>query len=182
MHAHRLEVLHPDLFARVQRLTDTDTGARAFASQVCVPLAIQMIDTVQMSADVETPAELRHMWDLLGTGDAISDDDWQDYLMASMVEYVNLSARRPGDDAGVAERERYHAQWVCARTMEFLRGWWHSPRARRHDLRDRGGVSGGLRRQVRTVVTDVRGQQPISAGPLSFLRAERTGFKPPSSR
>ena len=126
MHAHRLEVLHPDLFARVQRLTDTDTGARAFASQVCVPLAIQMIDTVQMSADVQTPAELRHMWDLLGTGDAISDDDWQDYLMASMVEYVNLSARRPGDDAGVAERERYHAQWVCARTMEFLRGWWHS--------------------------------------------------------
>ena len=66
------------------------------------------------------------MWDLLGTGDAISDDDWQDYLMASMVEYVNLSARRPGDDAGVAERERYHAQWVCARTMEFLRGWRHS--------------------------------------------------------
>ena len=126
MHAHRLEVLHPDLFARVQRLTDTDTGARAFASQVCVPLAIQMIDTVQMSADVQTPAELRHMWDLLGTGDAISDDDWQDYLMASMVEYVNLSARRPGDDAGVAERERYHAQWVCARTMEFLRGWRHS--------------------------------------------------------
>jgi hypothetical protein len=126
MHAHRLEVLHPDLFARVQRLTDTDAGALAFASQVCVPLAIQMIDAVQMSADVQTPPELRQMWDLLGTGDAISDDDWQDYLMTSTVEYVNLSARRPGDDAGVAERERYHAQWVCTRTMEFLRGWRHS--------------------------------------------------------
>jgi hypothetical protein len=126
MHAHRLEALHPDLFARVQRLIDTDTGAQALASQVCVPLAIQMIDAVQMSADVQTPAELRQMWDLLGTGDTISDDDWQDYLMASMVEYVNLSARRPGNDAGVAERERYHAQWVCARTMEFLRGWRHS--------------------------------------------------------
>ena len=122
-HAHRLEALHPDLFARVQRLTNTDAGARAFASQVCVPLAIQMIDAVRMSADVQTPTELRHLWDLLGTGDAISEDDWQDYLMASMVEYVNLSARRPGNDAGVAERERYHAQWVCARTMEFLRGW-----------------------------------------------------------
>jgi len=126
IHAHRLEVLHPDLFARVQRLTDTDDAARAFASQVCVPLAIQMIDAVQMSAHVQTPAELRQMWDLLGTGDAISDDDWQDFLLASMVEYVNLSAHRPAGDAGVAERERYHAQWVCARTMEFLRGWRHT--------------------------------------------------------
>ncbi|WP_293002550.1 hypothetical protein [Mycobacterium sp.] len=126
MHAHRLEVLHPDLFTRVQRLTDTDAASRAFASQVCVPLAIQMIDAVQMSTDVQTPPELRQMWDLLGTGDTISDADWQDYLMASMVEYVNLSAGRPRHDAGVAERERYHAQWVCARTMEFLRGWRHS--------------------------------------------------------
>lgn len=126
LHAHRLEVLHPDLFTRVQRLTDTDAAARAFASQVCVPLAIQMIDAVQMSTDVHTPPELRQMWDLLGTGDAISDDDWQDYLMASMVEYINLSARRPGHDAGMADRERYHAQWVCTRTMEFLRGWRHT--------------------------------------------------------
>ena len=126
MHAHRLEVLHPDLFTRVQQLTDTDAAARAFASQVCVPLAIQMIDAVQMSTDLQAPLELRKMWDLLGTGDTISDDDWQDYLMASMVEYVNLSAHRPGNDGGVAERERYHAQWVCARTMEFLRGWRHS--------------------------------------------------------
>ncbi|MEB3980170.1 hypothetical protein OQ968_02705 [Mycobacterium sp. 663a-19] len=123
MHAHRLEVLYPDLFARLQRLTTSEEATRAFANQACVPLAMQMIDAVQMSAGVESPPELRQMWDALGTGDPISDDEWQQYLMASMVFYVNLSASRLPLDAGVAERERYHAQWVTARTMEFLRGW-----------------------------------------------------------
>ena len=47
------------------------------------------------------------MWDALGTGEAISEDDWQQFLMASMVFYVNLSASRLPLDAGVAERERY---------------------------------------------------------------------------
>lgn len=127
MHAHRLEVLFPDLFARLQRLTATEDATRAFANQACVALAMQMIDAVQMSAGVQSPPELRQMWDALGTGDPISEDDWQNYLMASMVFYVNLSASRLPLDAGVAERERYHAQWVTARTMEFLRGWQRTP-------------------------------------------------------
>lgn len=127
MHAHRLEVLYPDLFARLQRLTGTEDATRAFASQVCVPLAMQMIDAVHMATDVQSPPELRQMWDALGTGDPISDDDWQNYLMASMVYNVNLSAGRLPLDAGVAERQRYHAQWVTARAMEFLRGWQHMP-------------------------------------------------------
>ena len=127
MHAHRLEVLYPDLFARLQRLTSNAEETRAFASQACVPLAMQMIDAVHMAADVQSPPELRRMWDELGTGDVISDDDWQQYLMASMVFYVNLSASRLPLDAGVGERERYRAQWVTARTMEFLRGWQRTP-------------------------------------------------------
>ena len=127
MHTHRLEVLYPDLFARLQRLTATEDATRAFANQVCVPLAMQMIDAVHMAAGVQSPPELRQMWDALGTGDAISNDDWQQYLMASMVFYVNLSASRLPLDAGIAERERYHAQWVTARTMEFLRGWQRTP-------------------------------------------------------
>jgi hypothetical protein len=127
VHSHRLEVLYPDLFARLQRLTATEDATRAFANQVCVQLAIQMIDGVQMAAGVQTPPELRQMWDWLGTGDAISDDKWQQFLMASMVFNINLSASRLPLDAGVAERERYHAEWVAARTMEFLRGWQRNP-------------------------------------------------------
>jgi len=127
MHTHRLEVLHPDLFARLQRLTATEDATRAFANQACVPLAMQIIDAVQMAAGVQSPPELRQMWDALGTGDAISDDEWQQYLMASMVFYVNLSASRLPLDAGLAERERYHAEWVTARAMEFLRGWQRTP-------------------------------------------------------
>lgn len=127
MHTHRLEVLYPDLFARLQRLTATEDATRAFANQACVPLAMQMIDAVQTAAGVQSPPELRQMWDVLGTGDAISDDEWQHYLMASTVFYVNLSASRLPLDAGVAERERYHAEWVTARTMEFLRGWQRNP-------------------------------------------------------
>ena len=127
MHAHRLEVLYPDLFARLQRITSSAEETRAFASQACVPLAMQMIDAVHTAADVQSPPELRQMWDVLGTGDVISDDDWQAYLMASMVFYVNVSASRLPLDAGVAERERYRAQWVAARTMEFLRGWQRTP-------------------------------------------------------
>ena len=127
MHTHRLEVPYPDLFARLQRLTASEDATRAIANQVCVPLAMQMIDAVQMATDVQSPPELRWMWDALGTGDAISDDEWQQYLMASLVFYVNLSASRLPLDAGVAERERYHAQWVAARAMEFLRGWQRNP-------------------------------------------------------
>ena len=127
MHAHRLEVLYPDLFARLQRITSNAEETRAFASQACVPLAMQMIDAVHMAADVQSPPELRQIWDELGTGDVISDDDWQQYLMASMVFYVNLSASRLPLDAGVGERARYRAQWVTARTMEFLRGWQRTP-------------------------------------------------------
>jgi hypothetical protein len=127
MHTHRLEVLYPDLYARLQRLTATEDATRAFANQACVPLAMQMIDAVRMAAGVQGPPELRQMWDALGTGDAISDDEWQQYLMASMVFNVNLSASRLPLDAGVAERERYHAEWVAARAMEFLRGWQRNP-------------------------------------------------------
>jgi hypothetical protein len=127
MHTHRLELLHPDLFARLQRLTATEDATRAFANQACVPLAMQMIDAVQTAAGVQGPPELRQMWDALGTGDAISDDRWQQYLMASLVFNVNLSASRLPLDAGVSERERYHAEWVTARTMEFLRGWQRNP-------------------------------------------------------
>lgn len=127
MHAHRLEILYPDLYARLQRITSTAEETRAFANQVCVGLAMQMIDAVQMAAGVDSPPELRHMWDALGTGDPISDDEWQQYLIASIVFNVNLSASRLPLDAGVAERERYRAQWVAARTMEFLRGWQRTP-------------------------------------------------------
>ena len=127
MHTHRLEARYPDLFCRLQRLTTTEDATRAFANQVCVPLAMQMIDAVQMAAGVQSPPELRQMWDALGTGDPISDDDWQQYLMASIVFFINLSASRLPLDAGAAERERYHAQWVTARTMEFMRGWQRNP-------------------------------------------------------
>jgi hypothetical protein len=127
LHAHRLELLHPDLFTRVQRLAATECQTRALANQACVPLAVQMIDAVKTSAGVQTPPELRQMWDALGTGDDISDDAWQQYLLASMVVFVNLSASRPTLDASAAERENYHAQWVAARAMEFLRGWQRKP-------------------------------------------------------
>jgi hypothetical protein len=127
LHAHRLELLHPDLFTRVQRLAATEYQTRALANQTCVPLAVQMIDAVKTSAGVQTPPELRQMWDALGTGDDISDDAWQQYLLASMVVFVNLSASRPSLDASAAERENYHAQWVAARAMEFLRGWQRNP-------------------------------------------------------
>ena len=86
-----------------------------------------MIDAVKMSTGVQTPPELRQMWDALGTGDDISDDAWQQYLLASMVVFVNLSASRPKADASAAEREHFHAQWVAARAMEFLRGWQRTP-------------------------------------------------------
>jgi hypothetical protein len=127
LHAHRMELLHPDLFTRVQRLAATEYQTRALANQACVPLAVQMIDAVKTSAGAQTPPELRQMWDALGTGDDISDDAWQQYLLASMVVFINLSASRPTLDASAAERENYHAQWVAARAMEFLRGWQRNP-------------------------------------------------------
>ncbi|MBI2693019.1 hypothetical protein [Mycobacterium nebraskense] len=128
LHAHRLQALHPDLYAKLQRLTATATDARLVENKVVVVLAMQMIDAVQMSG-VGMPLELRQMWSELGTGDGISEDAWEQYKVASGVYFVNLSANRPKPGAGVTDRERYNGQWVAARAMELLRGWEKRPTA-----------------------------------------------------
>ncbi|WP_211280765.1 hypothetical protein [Mycobacterium arosiense] len=125
MHMHRLEALHPQLYARLQQTTSADPETRTVENQVVVPLAVQMIEAVKMSGQM--PRELRQMWDALGTGDAISEEAWNQYRIASSVYYVNLSANRPRPEATTGDHERYHAQWVTARTMELLQGWERRP-------------------------------------------------------
>ncbi|MEK1165438.1 hypothetical protein OSJ04_24450, partial [Mycobacterium ulcerans] len=126
MGMHRLEATHPDLFARIQRLTGTEDQARLVENQVVLPLAMQMIDPVQTTS-VQTPPELRQMWNELGTGDSIGSDAWQKYKIAATVFFVNVSANRPGPDGEVAVREQYRGQWVAARAMELLQGWERRP-------------------------------------------------------
>lgn len=125
MHMHRLEALHPEIYARLQETTSADPEKRMVENQVVVPLAVQMIEAVKMSGEM-TP-DLRQMWDVLGTGDGISEEAWNQYRIASTVYYVNLSANRPRPEASTGDRERYHAQWVTARTMELLGGWERRP-------------------------------------------------------
>lgn len=126
MGMHRLEATHPDLFARIQRLTGTEDQARLVENQVVLPLAMQMIDAVQTTS-VQTPPELRQMWNELGTGDSIGSDAWQKYKIAATVFFVNVSANRPAPDGEVAVREQYRGQWVAARAMELLQGWERRP-------------------------------------------------------
>lgn len=125
MHMHRLEALHPEVYARLQETTSADPEKRMVENQVVVPLAVQMIEAVKMSG--EMMPDLRQMWDVLGTGDGISEEAWNQYRIASTVYYVNLSANRPRPEASTGDRERYHAQWVTARTMELLAGWERRP-------------------------------------------------------
>ncbi|ARV80632.1 hypothetical protein U8D42_26060 [Mycobacterium europaeum] len=125
MHMHRLEALHPEVYARVQQTTSTEPETRMVENQVVVPLAVQMIEAVKMSG--EMTLDLRQMWDVLGTGDHISEEVWNQYRIASTVYYVNLSANRPRPEASTGDRERYQAQWVTARTMELLQGWERRP-------------------------------------------------------
>lgn len=49
MHMHRLEALHPEVYARVQQTTSTEPETRMVENQVVVPLAVQMIEAVKMS-------------------------------------------------------------------------------------------------------------------------------------
>jgi hypothetical protein len=125
MHMHRLEALHPGVYARLQEATSADPEKRMVENQVVVPLAVQMIEAVKMSG--EMMPDLRQMWDALGTGDGISEEAWNQYRIASTVYYVNLSANRPRPEASTGDRERYRAQWVTARTMELLGGWERRP-------------------------------------------------------
>jgi hypothetical protein len=125
MHMHRLEALHPELYARLEQMTSADPETRMVENRVVLKLADQMIDTVKRSQQM--PPELRQMWDVLGTGDDISEEAWNQYRIASTVYYVNLSANRPRPEATTGDRECYHAQWVTARAMELLAGWERRP-------------------------------------------------------
>jgi hypothetical protein len=125
MHMHRLEALHTDLYTRLEQMTCAASETRMIENQVVVPLAVQMIEAVKMSGEM-TP-DLRQMWDVLGTGDDIPEEAWNQYRIASTVYYVNLSASRPGPEASAGCRERYQAQWITARAMELVAGWERRP-------------------------------------------------------
>lgn len=133
MHAHRLAVQCPDIYPRIARLTVwNDT---AVLNQLVVPLAVQMIDAVQSgSAGVDCPPELRQMWDALGSGDELSEKDWEEFELATDVYYATAGASsgRPGYSDETTEIDTsghsyYRAQWLIARTMELVRGWARRP-------------------------------------------------------
>ncbi|KLO33947.1 hypothetical protein ABW17_27560, partial [Mycobacterium nebraskense] len=115
MHMHRLEAFDPQLYARIVQ-TPREVVQRALQQ-----LGVQMTWTVSRCEQM-TP-ELREMWNVLGTGDDISQQTWNQYRIATSVYFVNLSATRPHLESSTGERQTYQAQWVTARTMEFVQGW-----------------------------------------------------------
>lgn len=129
MHMHRLESLHPDLYGRIQRLSATPAQARELVeNKLVVQLAMQLMDKVDRAAAVQAPAELRQMWDALGTGDGINEKTWRGYKLAAATYYVMVSAARPqGSDVDEGRRAIYRSQWAAARAMELLRGWERRP-------------------------------------------------------
>ncbi|WP_142996136.1 hypothetical protein [Mycobacterium persicum] len=129
MHMHRLESLHPDLYGRIQRLSATPAQARELVeNKLVVELAMQLMDKVDRAAAVQAPAELRQMWDALGTGDGINEKTWRGYKLAAATYYVMVSAARPqGSDVDEGRRAIYRSQWAAARAMELLRGWERRP-------------------------------------------------------
>lgn len=130
MHTHRLAVQCPGLYPRVTYLAAwNDT---AVLNRLIVPLVIQMIDGVQHGGGgVDYPAELRQMWDALGSGDEIPESAWKEFEIEVLVYYAITSANpgRAGDDdiAMTGGGAVYQAQWLVARTMEVVRGWGHQP-------------------------------------------------------
>ncbi|WP_247600213.1 hypothetical protein [Mycobacterium intracellulare] len=115
MHMHRLEAIDPQLYAWLFQLP------RMVVKRTMEELGDQMVATVRNCGQM-TP-ELREMWDVLGTGDDISDTVWKQYRVAASVYFVNLSAARPHPESSTGERQTYQAQWVTARTMEFVQGF-----------------------------------------------------------
>nr|VTP02305.1 hypothetical protein BIN_B_04459 [Mycobacterium riyadhense] len=133
MHAHRLSVQCPDVYARIVRLAAASESA--VLNQLVVPLAMQMVDAVQRrAAGVDCPPELRQMWDALGTGDEIPESAWEDFERATLLYFTTTSASawRPGfsddmTDGDTAGRAFYRDQWLIARTMDLVRGWARRP-------------------------------------------------------
>ncbi|WP_301149877.1 hypothetical protein [Mycobacterium simiae] len=125
MHAHRLAVQCPQLYPRVTRLAGWND--RTVLNQVIVPLVMRMMDGVQYGGGgVDCPAELRQMWDALGTGDEIPQKDWDEFTLEARLYYTTTSSN-PGRDgeADTGGRAVYQAQWLVARTMEVVGGWAH---------------------------------------------------------
>jgi hypothetical protein len=135
MHQHRLETAYPEIFGRVQRLTDTQTHTREVENQVALAVAAHVIETVKTTANVEVPEQLRQMWNRTGIDDSIPSQAWNNYRIAAMAAAVMAGGNGPGPEADTGQRELYRGQWNVARAMELV--WGLSPAA--HELQQETG-------------------------------------------
>lgn len=137
-HQHRLELGHPDLFERLEKLNDV---GRRYQERVIYPLCAALMSCL-VGVD-EIPQLLRSGWHLVSCGRDLDAPAWAEFVSACNEKFAMVGAKRPGgfwlpdtaehpqprhpQDVPVSIHQHYRGQWVLARAMEQFSGWAAAP-------------------------------------------------------
>lgn len=137
-HQHRLELGHPDLFERLEKLNDV---GRRYQERVVYPLCAALMSCL-VGVD-EIPQLLRSGWHLVSCGRDLDATQWAEFVSACNEKFAMVGAKRPGgfwlpdtaehpqpghpQDVPASIHQHYRGQWVLARAMEQFSGWAATP-------------------------------------------------------
>lgn len=126
---HRLELEFPDLYKRLQRVTN---GGRSYHERLMWPLATALRQKA-LESGKDVPPLLRQVWNVLGANHEPSPEVWEKFKVElNSYDLTKVGVNRAGfncasPDEDHSDRRAYQAYWRMARTMEVFGGWAHRP-------------------------------------------------------
>lgn len=133
MHVHRLAVLWPDVYPRLQRVMDADAIFQDRIVAAVSALLMNSATTQAVAVDGGIPHPVRMIWLTRGGDRDPSPQQWAEYDAAAKDFNTVTSIFRPGfvgqtdPSDTIEELARYRAHWLVARTAELIGGWATRP-------------------------------------------------------
>lgn len=133
MHDHRLAVLWPDVYPRLQRVMDSDPLLQDRIVSRASALLMNSATTQAAAVEGGIPQAVRTIWLTRGGDRDPSPQQWAEYDAAAKEFNTVTSIFRPGfmgqadPSETIEELARYRAHWLVARTAELIGGWATSP-------------------------------------------------------
>jgi hypothetical protein len=131
LHVHRLQLEHPDLYDRLEKLAEADPGYR---KQVVLRTSLEVMNSLPRLG-VEIPPELRTVSAAVKAGTEAPPRVWTNYVEASTTAFLAPTLKRPGlfttaerpEDVPSEDHAVYAGRWQLARAMEHIGGYSRQP-------------------------------------------------------
>lgn len=123
LHAHRLQLEHPDLYDRLTRLAGAE---RVYVERVMVPMTAGLVTEAR---GLDHPAHLANVWSMIVNGGAPSHEQWSEYAQVASTDFLTTTVHRPETAGGPEEWKTtvYREAWKVSRALECVAGWAASP-------------------------------------------------------